>query len=140
MKSKTKAFVVALIALAVASQSYAAIMNGVVTGPSTNGPSEESDSPQPAPATVIDFDDLTAPCSFRDTTALRERYAASGVHFTGPEQNDGGAILNMCGTFGVNARSGENFLAFNRYSSGMLDGGMPADPETIEFDNNKCMH
>lgn len=133
MNSRIKALVVVLVVLAVASQSYAAIVNGVVTGPSPDSPSAESDGTQPAPVTVIDFDDSTAPCLFIETTALREQYSASGVHFTGPGQNDGGAILNMCGGFNVNARSGENFLAFNRDSK-MLGGGIPADPETIEFD------
>jgi hypothetical protein len=132
VKSRIKVTVVILVALAAASQSYAEIVNGVVIGPSTDGPSAESGGPQPAPVTVIDFDDLTAPCVFRDTTALRERYSASGVHFSGPGQ-DGGAILDMCGGFNVDARSGRNFLAFNRESA-MSDGGLPADPEIIEFD------
>jgi len=135
VKSKVTLSVVALVVLAVASQTYAAFVNGVAGLPLPNDPLTESDIPEPAQlaAMVIDFDDVTAPCGFRDTTALREQYSSFGVHFTGPGVNDGGAILNMCGNFSVDPRSGENFLAFNRDAE-MEDGGIPTDPQTIEFD------
>jgi hypothetical protein len=89
---------------------------------------------------TIDFDTLpgggtiTAPADFTQTTHLTTLYAPLGVTFSGPGGNDGGAILNQNGSFGVNARSGINFLAFNRLPGGqMLDGGRPLDPETITF-------
>ncbi|MGI8601365.1 MAG: hypothetical protein ACR2OZ_00015 [Verrucomicrobiales bacterium] len=79
---------------------------------------------------------ITAPSGFMDTKHLAELYAVLGVHFSGPRGgNDGGAILNQAGNFGVNARSGVNFLAFNRSAEAMMiDGGIPRDPERITFD------
>ena len=134
MKSKTRVSLIVLVVFAVASQTYAAIIvDGVGDLPLPNGPSAGPDIPQLTLLTAIDFDDVAAPCVFADTTALREQYSSLGVHFTGPGVNDGGAILNMCGNFGLDARSGENFLAFNRDSE-MEDGGIPKEPETIEFD------
>ena len=50
MKSNIKALVVILVVLAVTAQSYAAIVNGVVIGTSTDGPASESDAMQPARA------------------------------------------------------------------------------------------
>jgi hypothetical protein len=93
----------------------------------------------PASAALINFDTdangnpISAPCLFIETTRLTELYAPLGVHFSGPGGNNGGAILNECGNFGVSALSGSNFLAFNRDTT-LSDGGVPTDPETISFD------
>lgn len=87
-----------------------------------------------AGATVINFDDVTAPIGFLHATHLTDQYASSGVHFSGPSDTDGGAILDQGGGFGVNALSGVNFLAFNR-NAVCSDGGVPRDPETILFDS-----
>ena len=92
-----------------------------------------------AEAALINFDtdangqSINASGLFIDTTRLTELYAPLGVNFSGPGGNNGGAILNQAGNFGVNARSGLNFLAFNRDST-LSDGGVSADPETISFD------
>ena len=66
---------------------------------------------------------------------LTELYAPLGVHFSGPNATNGGGIVNQSGNFGVNARSGVNFLAFN-VNPGVSYGdlGHPTDPETITFD------
>lgn len=84
-------------------------------------------------ATWIRCDDLTAPCLFGETNALREEYAALGVHFTGPAPLDGGGVLNECGAFGVTGYSSPNFLAFYRTAT-FASGGLAAPPETIAFD------
>jgi PEP-CTERM motif len=66
-------------------------------------------------------------------SALTDLYAPLGVHFSGPGKNDGGAILDQVSNFGVNARSGSNFLGF--HSGGTYpNGGAPIGPETISFD------
>ena len=90
--------------------------------------------------TLIDFDHdangnvIQAPSVFIATTHLSELYAPLGVHFSGGVgPNDGGAILDQDGNFGVPAHSGRNFLAFN-VNAVMSDGGVPRDPETIQFD------
>ena len=91
-----------------------------------------------AEATVIDFDHdavgnpLAAPSLFINTTALTTLYSSLGVTFGGPVVLHGGAILDQNGNFGVNARSGRNFLAFNE-NAVMSDGGVPRDPETLLF-------
>ena len=91
----------------------------------------------PASAAEIRFDvdpggnPVTAPTTFASTTPLRDLYAPLGVTFSGPGPNDGGAILSG-GGFGVNPRSAPNFFAFSR-SATMQNGGVPRDPETINF-------
>ena len=91
-----------------------------------------------ADATVINFDTtasgspLAAPTYFSDTTPLTTLYSSLGATFSGPTSSNGGAILNQTSNFSVNARSGVNFLAFNR-ASATSNGGIPTDPETITF-------
>ena len=78
---------------------------------------------------VVNFDTGTAPCSFSETAPLREEFAFAGIHFRGPTADQGGAILNECGRFGVGARSGRQFLAFNKFES------YAKTPERIIFDD-----
>ncbi len=78
----------------------------------------------------VDFEISGAPCGFNFTGPLREQFAALGVHFFGATALDGGAVLNQCGNFGVNAHSGLDFLAFN-VGGGMSNGGVPQGPEDI---------
>jgi hypothetical protein len=86
-----------------------------------------------ASAQLITFEELgEQPGLFLETTALRAQYAAQGVTFSGAGALDGGGILNQSGNFGVNARSGEHFLAFNTGAS-FSDGGTPTGPQTITF-------
>jgi len=82
---------------------------------------------------VTNFDNVNAPCHFADTTALLgpEQFAA----FFAPAPN-GGAILNQCSGFGINALSPPNFLAFNNTSE-LASGGIPKTPELIVVGKNK---
>ena len=126
------AIVAAIMILALLTpNARATIVNGVVQ----NGWVEDTDpllSPL-AGATVIDFDNVSAPCLFAQTVQLSELYAPMGVHFSRIGGNGGGAILNQCSSFGVAPVSGDNFLAFNRFAQ--LSNGAPAsDPEKILFD------
>ena len=82
--------------------------------------------------TVIDFDDVTAPCLFSNTVRLTTEYADLNAVFAGPGGNDGGAVLNECGGFAVSGHSSPNFLAFSRGAT-LGDGGVPQEPETITF-------
>lgn len=85
-----------------------------------------------ASAQLITFEELgTQPNNFSATHALRNEYADQGVLFSGPN-NDGGGILNVTSNFGVNARSGEHFLAFNT-GANYANGGTPTGPQTITF-------
>lgn len=86
-----------------------------------------------ATVTTINFDDVTAPCNFSQTVALRDQYASVGVHFAGAGVNNGGGILNECGNFGVSGYSSPNFLAFNPAAS-YSNGGIPNSPQFISFD------
>lgn len=81
---------------------------------------------------TIDFDDAPAPPTFSQTTALRDRYEDCRVSFSGPAANDGGAILDELGSFGVSGYSARNFLAFNTGSS-LSNGGIPRTPQTIHL-------
>lgn len=86
-----------------------------------------------ASAQLITFDELgDQPSGFAQTTALRAQYAGLGVTFSGAEEMDGGAILNVNSNFGIAPRSGENFLAFNA-NAALNDGGRPFGPQTISF-------
>jgi hypothetical protein len=74
---------------------------------------------------AIDFE-TGAPPVFASTSPLTNYYAALGVIFSGPGAGLGGAILDQAGNFGLNARSGVDFLAFNTSSYAV-------GPETISF-------
>ena len=63
-------------------------------------------------ATTTNFDDVSAPCNFSSASPLADYYVGQGVTFSGAG-GVGGSILNQCGNFGLTARSGSNFLAFN---------------------------
>jgi hypothetical protein len=90
-------------------------------------------------AVVINFDTdpggnpVVAPTTFAATVPLTTLYSSIGVTFSGPTSLNGGAILSG-GGFGVNPRSLPNFLAFNNTTTTpMQNGGLPRDPETIDF-------
>lgn len=116
------------------------VVNGVQGGVpgQTPPPSQALDVPAvvlppPAGATVINFDGVPKPCSFILTTALRNDFAALGVTFTGGSgPNDGFAILDQCGNFGVTGHSPPNFLAWNETAT-LSNGGIPKGPETLTF-------
>lgn len=99
----------------------------------TGFPGGESADQREAPTTrnvstnIITFDDVTAPCAFNQTTRLTNQYAGLGVIFAGPGGNDGGAIMNECGSFSVSGQSSPNFLVFNTGVS-LSDGGVPREP------------
>ena len=78
-----------------------------------------------ASATTIDFE-LNGPCAFAQTSPLSNQYAGQGVLFSGPGPGQGGAVLDECANFGINAHSGRDFLAFNLHTYGI-------PPETITF-------
>lgn len=82
---------------------------------------------------VTNFDNVNAPCLFGETTPLLglEQFAL----FFAPLPN-GGAILNECSNFGVNALTPPNFLAFNNTST-YEAGGIPRTPELIVVGQNK---
>ncbi len=67
-----------------------------------------------AQASVVDinFDGTGAPCVFASTSPLTNLYAGQGVNFSGAN-GGGGSILNQCGNFGFDARSGTDFYAYN---------------------------
>jgi hypothetical protein len=91
-----------------------------------------------APSITINFDDGVRPCNFSDTVALSTRYVSLGVRFAGgkgPGSDDGGGVLNQCGSFGVTGFSEPNFLAFNPFGDRLADGGIPAAPEMVQFQN-----
>jgi hypothetical protein len=75
---------------------------------------------------VTNFDNVSAPCSFSATAPLLglEQYAS----FWAPAPN-GGAIVNECGNWGIEAHSPPNFLAFN--TSAGFTTGVPKTPELI---------
>jgi Zn-dependent metalloprotease len=88
---------------------------------------------EPLASSVINFDNTTQPCGFDETTALREAYAALGVHFAGPATLDGGGILDACSDFSVAGYSAPNFLAFNT-GAVFSNGGVSRPPEKVTFD------
>lgn len=76
----------------------------------------------PAAAFDVNFDELTAPCGFAQTTKFKKDH---GVRFMGS-----GAVLNECANFQVTGYSAPNFLAFN--CAARLSTGAKAQlPETM---------
>jgi hypothetical protein len=82
-------------------------------------------------AGAIDFE-RAGPCSFLLAEPLGNQYTPADPAFHTPIPWSGGAILDQCGNFGVNAHSGTNFLAFNNEAS-LINGKVPAGPEVIRF-------
>jgi len=83
-------------------------------------------SPQSAQAAAINFDDMAAPCAFADTQPLTNQYSSAGITFSGF-----GSVLNECGNFGIDARSGDNFLAFNQSQGGTVEFTFFDNPQNI---------
>lgn len=142
MKKKhalTACFVI-LILWAINSVAFGEIVEGIETDevptPSAKVKPSRGLLPIPEAATVINFDNVSAPCGFASTVALRNEYAAQGVVFRGTpvSSNNGGAILDECSNFDVTGHSPPNFLAFNA-NAPMEDGGIPKIPELIIFIN-----
>lgn len=90
-------------------------------------------APAMAASVFIDFDTnpsgqpINAPAAFDNASPLRNTFAAWGVHFSGAQPGQGGAILNAS-SFTSHALSGGNFLAFSAIAPGFVA------PETISFD------
>jgi hypothetical protein len=113
--------------------AVAGIVEGVVSpGEVPVDPPPPVDIDRTLTHVFIDFDDVTAPCVFADTGPLRDEYLGLGVSFSGPAPDDGAAVLDECGNFGVSGHSSPNFLAVN-CSSSMQNGGVPGGPETLTF-------
>jgi hypothetical protein len=110
-----------VLAKALSSESIAAMLQQIKVAPnSTPG--------------VTNFDDVTAPCDFVDTTALRG--TEQSAYFQAPG-TDGGGILNECSDFGgIDAHSPPNFLAFNNATT-YTSGGVPRTPELILVGPNR---
>jgi len=77
---------------------------------------------------AVAFETQDRVCDFGRSQPLRDEYAGRGVHFRGATTTTGGAILHQCSNFGVPARSGKRFLAFNRRAV------YPSPPERVRFD------
>jgi hypothetical protein len=75
---------------------------------------------------VTNFDNVSAPCLFSDTAPLGG--LEQSAFFWAPKPN-GGAIVNECGNWGIDAHSPPNFLAFN--TSANFSAGVPKTPELI---------
>lgn len=126
----------AIFFLALSTPAFGGIVNGVlVPGPSPSAPAAGLGIvvAPPTGATVINFNEVTAPCLFIESPGpLTSQYSSLGVNFSGPAPGSGGAILNECSNFGVTGHSAPNFLAFNT-TAFLPSGGVPEGPETIAF-------
>lgn len=66
--------------------------------------------------TLINFDDVTAPCLFVETSPLSTEYASQGVTFSG----SGFYLLNECSSFSVSGYSKPNHLAWSEFFASSL--------------------
>lgn len=80
---------------------------------------------------AIDFE-RSAPCAFLQAEPLGNEYTPAGPAFHTAFPASGGAAIGQCGNFGINARSGTDFLAFNNRAT-LINGNTPAGPEVIRF-------
>ena len=136
MRTARLTIVLVLLGLSLVSPMSARTVNAITSygAPYMQVAPDSVITPPPEGATVIDFDANSEPCQFAFTMALGEEFAGLGVHFAGPNSNDGGGILDECGGFSVTGHSSPNFLAFNISSGGFSGGGNAVGPETISFD------
>jgi hypothetical protein len=102
------------------------------TGEDTDPDTSIDTGTGPPEEVCIDFDESPQPCAFMNAQALRDEYEDLGVVFSGDGPDDGGAVLDECGGFGVTGHSSPNFLAFN-CDTELSDDGIPCPPEIIEF-------
>lgn len=138
---------VGLCLLAAASQTAGVLGSDAVTGDMIVAGVHQGDGCAPAnlspvqlPGSMaagtnvidIDFDDVSAPCEFSSTQALRAQYAAQGAIFWGQGASDGGAVLDECSNFSVTGYSAPNFLAFYSGST-FSNGGVASAPEFIRL-------
>ena len=101
--------------------------------PATAGTPAPVDPTAPA---HVSFDELAGQAGFWSAYPLREEYAGIGMHFFGPTENDGGAVMDAVeGNWPVPARSGTQFLGFA--NSEIANGGIASPPETIRFDRRQ---
>jgi hypothetical protein len=73
--------------------------------------------------TIIDFDDLTAPCDLGSASPLRHEYLALGVEF-GDEFGNGAAVLDECSGHGLPGYSPPNFVVIDPGAL-LASGGTP---------------
>lgn len=71
----------------------------------------------PLATTFINFDDITAPCTFVETVPLTNQFTSQGVTFSG----SGFSLLDQCGSFGVSGYSPPNHVCWNMCCSGMFE-------------------
>lgn len=115
------------------SASETRYRNGVALGGAEGNQGSVAGAPAPlqagrATGSRITFERRGRVCGFDGSRPLREEYARFGVHFRGSTTTKGGFILHQCGNFGVPARSGKHFVAFNKRSF------FPSPPERVHFD------
>jgi hypothetical protein len=116
------------------SASETRYRNGVALGGAerNQGSVAGASSPLQAERTTgsrrVAFETQGRVCDFDGSQPLREEYAGRGVHFRGATTAKGGFIVHQCGNFGVPARSGKHFLAFNKKDF------FPSPPERVHFD------
>jgi len=121
------------------AQGEAAVVGGVlvadatpVAAPAAPALSARTQGPQPSGTVTIDFDDVSAPCTFIETTALRDRYKSLGVRFRGPGELDGGAIVDQCGNWFITGHSPPNFVGYNSFGQ-LQNLGLPIPPGELWF-------
>lgn len=73
-----------------------------------------------AGATTISFE-TGAPALFNQTTPLTGEFKKTGAFFSGNGGGIAGSILDQASAFGINARTGNDFLAFNTLNTGNGD-------------------
>lgn len=131
MAFRTPAAVASLVAAAVLALPAAAqaAEPGMRNGVGSSATPERTGTVSASTSTrhFITFDTGTSPCGFDSTSPLRDRYAGLGVTMRGPTTTTGGAVLDDCSGFGVRARSGREFLAFN------IDFSYADTPEQFRF-------
>ena len=127
MRRLTMLGCVCLAALVVLGASAKQIRNGV--GGSGSGKILGSAEVRVEVAGGLSFDDVTAPCVYVETVALR---TYGGIAFAGPSGLNGGAIVNECGNFFLTGYSPPNVLGFN-CSALLGDDGIPTVSEFVTF-------
>lgn len=131
MKTLSTLTALALATLSIAAQAQGPVRAGTQAGAARVAAISAPRVVLPEAVNTINFDSISAPSLFFETTALA---AVGSVLFNGSSTSalNGGAVLDDLSGFGVTGYSAPNFLAFNCEAT-MLDGGVPKAPETIQF-------
>ena len=100
----------------------------------TTSPADASQQPSLPTSLGFEDDSLGQLCSFLDADPIRDEFMEShGVSFQAGHPDDGMAVLHECGNFGLDSRSGGDYILVGNERGELANEGIPELPLTATF-------